>query len=236
MKISLTVNGLPVDAQYSDDEIQNVHLPLLQHIAKRHRENLQSRTVVFLSAPPGTGKSTLTTFLEYLSRQAPELPSIQTLPMDGFHHYNAWLDANHLRTFKGAPETFNVDKLAANLAQLREPIARWPQYDRQKHDPVEAAITVTASIAIVEGNWLLLDDEKWKALEVFCDLSVFITAPSSALRERLVQRKIAGGLSPDEAQAFYLRTDGPNVDRVLSQSRLADVVLQMTAAGEYRFA
>lgn len=236
MKISLTVNGLPVEAQYGEDEIQNVHLPLLQDIAKLHRRGGKRRTVVFLSAPPGTGKSTLTTFWEYLSQREPGLPDIQTLPMDGFHHYNDWLVANQLRPYKGAPETFDVAKLAKNLRLLGEETADWPQYDRQKHDPVEAAIAVTASIVIVEGNWLLLDDDRWKALGAFCDFSIFITAPASALRERLVQRKVAGGLSQEEAQAFYLRTDGPNVDRVLGHSRQADALLRMTEAGEYRFA
>ena len=236
MKISLMVNGLQVEAHYSDDEINNVHRPLLQQLAQRHALRPHSRMVVFLSAPPGTGKSTLTTFWEHLSRQDPHLPTFQTLPMDGFHHYNAWLDANKLRPFKGAPETFDVARLAQSLRDIRAGDADWPQYDRQKHDPVEAAIRVTADITIVEGNWLLLDDEAWKALEEFCDVSVFIRAPAAVLRKRLVQRKIAGGLSQDEALAFYQRTDGPNVDRVLAQSRPADLTLCMTAEGEYTFA
>ncbi len=106
MKIELTVNGLKVQAQYSDDEIENVHKPLLRMLvalqtvnpqrrtvlAALQTVNPQRRTVVFLCAPPGTGKSTLTTFWEYLAQQDPELPAIQTLPMDGFHHYNSWLD------------------------------------------------------------------------------------------------------------------------------------------------
>lgn len=236
MKIGLMVNGLAVDAYYQDDEIENVHKPFLQQLAKIHAANAQPRTLVFLSAPPGTGKSTLTTFWEFLSRQDPALPEIQTLPMDGFHHYNAWLDAHDLRARKGAPETFDVDKLAQNLRQVREGESHWPQYDRQKHDPVEDAITVKAPIVIVEGNWLLLDDERWKALAEYCDYSVFIRAPADALRDRLVNRKLAGGLSQADADAFYARTDGPNVERVLRQSRPADLLIEMNATGEYRFA
>lgn len=89
MKIKLTVNGLQVEAHYRDDEIENVHKPLLQQLAKIHATHPQRRTIVFLSAPPGTGKSTLTTFWEYLSRQDPPagdpdaadgwLPSLQHL-------------------------------------------------------------------------------------------------------------------------------------------------------------
>ncbi|QMI03976.1 nucleoside/nucleotide kinase family protein [Citrobacter sp. RHB25-C09] len=234
MKIGLTVNGLQVEAYYRDEEIENVHKPLLHRLAAFHHAHPERRTIVFLSAPPGTGKSTLTTFWEYLSRQDSNLPEIQTLPMDGFHHYNVWLEAHGLRAYKGAPETFDVDKLAQNLRQLREGQSRWPQYDRQKHDPVEDAIVVTAPMVIVEGNWLLRDDERWRTLAEFCDFSLFIRAPADALRTRLINRKLAGGLSLADAEAFYTRTDGPNVERVLTQSRPADLTLQMNAEGEYR--
>ena len=198
MKIGLTVNGLHVEAHYPDDEIENVHKPLLRQLAKRHFASASRRTIVFLSAPPGTGKSTLTAFWEYLSRQTEGLAPIQTLPMDGFHHYNVWLEAHNLRAYKGAPETFDVDRLAQHLRQIKEGDGTWPQYDRQTHDPVEDAIVVTA------------------------------------LRTRLVGRKLAGGLSQADADAFYARTDGPNVERVLRHSRPANVELMMSANGEYR--
>ncbi|SQI21103.1 putative fructose transport system kinase [Salmonella enterica subsp. arizonae] len=35
---------------------------------------------------------------------------------------------------------------------------------------------------------------------------------------------------------FYEHTDGPNVRRVLENSRSADLMLEMTANGEYRLA
>lgn len=79
MKIELTVNGLNVQAQYHDEEIERVHKPLLRMLAALQTVNPQRRTVVFLCAPPGTGKSTLTTFWAYLAQQDPELPAIQTL-------------------------------------------------------------------------------------------------------------------------------------------------------------
>ncbi|EFI1472674.1 nucleoside/nucleotide kinase family protein [Escherichia coli] len=193
------------------------------------------KRIAFVCAPPGTGKSTLTTFWEYLAQQDPELPAIQTLPMDGFHHYNSWLDAHQLRPFKGAPETFDVAKLTENLRQVVEGDCTWPQYDRQKHDPVEDALHVTAPLVIVEGNWLLLDDEKWLELASFCDFSIFIHAPAQILRERLISRKIAGGLTRQVAEAFYARTDGPNVERVLMNSRQANLIVEMTEEGRYHF-
>lgn len=88
------------------------------------------------------------------------------------------------------------------ICAVMEGDCTWPQYDRQKHDPVEDALHVTAPLVIVEGNWLLLDDEKWQELASFCDFSIFIHAPAQILRERLISRKIAGGLSRQEAEAF----------------------------------
>ncbi|AVE58343.1 nucleoside/nucleotide kinase family protein [Citrobacter sp. CK184] len=236
MKISLQINGLMTDAWYDDDEVENVHKPLLRHLATLNAKTPERRTVIFLSAPPGTGKSTLTTFWEYLSRNDPELPTIQTLPMDGFHHYNRWLDEHELRAAKGAPETFNVEKLASNLRQLHEQNATWPQYDRQLHDPVENAIQVTAPVVIIEGNWLLYNAPSWRELRQYCDYSLFIRAPADVLRGRLIARKQAGGLSEEQAQIFFDRTDGPNVCRVLENSLPASLTLEMTAKGEYRLA
>lgn len=235
MKIMLTINGLEVAAHFSEQDIETVHKPLLQKLARLHADAPRQRTVVFLSAPPGTGKSTLTTFWAWLAAQDAELPMLQTLPMDGFHHYNDWLDAKGLRPYKGAPETFDVAKLAENLRQIREGQGTWPQYDRQKHDPQEHALQVTAPLVVVEGNWLLRDEMAWRELREYCDFSIFITAPAAALRQRLVTRKQAGGLSEQEAEAFYQRTDGPNVERVLAESVPADLTLTMTDSGDYRF-
>lgn len=235
MKIMLTINGIDVAAHFSEQDIETVHKPLLQRLARLHAAAPHQRTIVFLSAPPGTGKSTLTAFWAWLAAQDAELPALQTLPMDGFHHYNDWLDAEGLRPYKGAPETFDVAKLAGNLQQIREGQGTWPQYDRQKHDPQEHALQVTAPLVVVEGNWLLRDDADWCKLREYCDFSIFITAPAAALSQRLIARKQAGGLSKQDAIAFYRRTDGPNVDRVLSESVPADVTLAMTEEGDYRF-
>ncbi|MFP2470544.1 nucleoside/nucleotide kinase family protein [Pseudescherichia vulneris] len=235
MKIMLTINGLDVAAHFSEQDVATVHKPLLQRLAALHAAAPHQRTIVFLSAPPGTGKSTLTTFWSWLAAQDPHLPALQTLPMDGFHHYNDWLDAQGLRPYKGAPETFDVPKLAQNLRQIRAGQGTWPQYDRQKHDPQEDALQVTAPLVVVEGNWLLLNDPAWRELREYCDFSIFITAPAAALRQCLVARKQAGGLSEQEAEAFYQRTDGPNAERVLTSSVAADLTLTMTENGDYRF-
>ncbi len=164
MIITLPVNGFDVTAHYSDEEVETVHKPLLTYLAQLHQHTSRFRTIIFLSAPPGTGKSTLGAFWMWLAARMPELPPIQMLPMDGFHHYNGWLEQHHLRAKKGAPETFDVDKLALNLQRIRHQAGDWPQYSRQSHEPIESAIDVTAPLVIVEGNWLLLNEPRWASL------------------------------------------------------------------------
>ena len=53
VKIGLTVNGLHVEAHYPDDEIENVHKPLLRQLAKRHFASASRRTIVFSARRPG---------------------------------------------------------------------------------------------------------------------------------------------------------------------------------------
>lgn len=55
MKIELTVNGLKIQAQYQNEEIENVHKPLLHMLAALQTVNPQRRTVVFLLRSAGDG-------------------------------------------------------------------------------------------------------------------------------------------------------------------------------------
>ena len=232
MKIQLSINGLTTEAYFNDEEIETVHKPLLKRLAEL-QQKLQRRTVVFLSAPPGTGKSTLTAFWEWLAANDVNLPDLQSLPMDGFHYYNHQLDEAGTRKDKGAPHTFNVTKLLSNLSELQEDDATWPQYDRNLHDPVENDIQVVAPLVIIEGNWLLLNQPEWLALEKYCDYAIFISAKPELLEKRLVGRKIQGGLSEAQALDFYQSTDKKNVLTVLQGSRPADLHLEMAPDGGY---
>src|SRR5688572_698654 len=103
MNVTLTINGMTTQAFFPDSDIEQLHLPLLRRFSRQQRL-LNQPLIVFLVAPPGTGKSTLSAFWQKLSNETPDLVPLQTLPMDGFHQRNAWLDAHNLRHRKGAPE------------------------------------------------------------------------------------------------------------------------------------
>ena len=109
--------------------------------------------------------------------------------------------------------------------------ANWPFYDRRLHDVVPDAVAVTAPILLVEGNYLLLDDPAWRGMEH--NYSVFIRAEEESLRERLIERKVRGGLDRAAAEAFYEECDGPNVRLCLSHSLPADMTLRMLGDGRF---
>lgn len=233
MRRELLVNGLPVTAEFADEDVAGALVPLLRRIAAAGGV---ARTIVLLAAPPGAGKSTLAALLDELSREVEGAVPVCPVGMDGFHFCNAYLDAHGLRQVKGAPETFDVRALAEKIAETRrsEGAVRWPAYSRVTHDVVPDALEVTGEVVLVEGNYLLLDEPIWRDLRNLADLTVFVRADEKLLRERLVARKVAGGLSHAEAEAFFAASDGPNVRRVLVGSLPADVTLELTADGRLR--
>ena len=68
MNYSVNINGIDVNATYSDDNVEKIFIPLLQKLADLQKQK-GGRIVVFLAAPPGAGKSTLASFLEVLSHR-----------------------------------------------------------------------------------------------------------------------------------------------------------------------
>lgn len=237
----MTVNGLPQHIRYNIDTVEHLFLPLLRRLTQMQRR-AGRRVIAFLAAPPATGKSTLLQFLERLVREHADLTQMQALGMDGFHYPNRYLETHTilrdgveipLKSIKGAPETFDVPALAAKLRAAKNGRTLFPVYDRRIHDVVPDALTVDAPILLIEGNWLLLDEEPWRALRALADDTVRIDADSALLRDRLIARKVQGGLSEAEATAFYEASDARNVERFAAHAGAADEIWRMTADGDF---
>ena len=231
------VNGLEITAEFSSEDRENVFLPLLRRLTALQKEKGR-RIAVFLAAPPAAGKSTLCCYLEKLSKELPGLTPVQCVGIDGFHHYQSYLDSHSierdgqripLARIKGAPESYDVEKLAALLEKLNLPGQKWPLYDRRIHNPVEAAVEITAEILIVEGNWLLLDETPWNNLA--CDYSIFLRMGGRSQLERIVQRKMMGGFSEEHAREIVEKNDWPNILRCMECSRKADLNLEPDGNG-----
>ena len=88
---------------------------LVEHL--RRTQGL-ARRLVAIAGPPGAGKSTVAeTLCANMNQREATLARI--LAMDGFHFDDRVLEARGLRARKGAPDTFDVDGLAAMLGRLR---------------------------------------------------------------------------------------------------------------------
>ena len=242
MKYSVNINGIDVDANYSEKSINEIFYPLLKRLTTLQKEK-NRRILVFLAAPPGAGKSTLASFLQKLSEEDEELTDIQAIGMDGFHRRQEYLTSHTtlrdgkeilMVDIKGAPVTFDLELLNERIKKLinTETIG-WPSYDRHLHNPVEDAITVSRDIVLIEGNYLLLNEDGWRELKEISDYTIFIGADEELLRNRLIDRKIKSGNTRNKAEHFVDYSDMSNVRLCLNKSMEADLMLQVTEDGEY---
>lgn len=237
----MVINGLPQRVKYNEDTVNSLFIPLLQKLTDIQQCE-QRRIMAFLAAPPATGKSTLLQFLEQLSHEQAGTQAVQALGMDGFHYPNAYLESHTierdgknitLRSIKGAPETFDVAGLKAKIQEAKQGKSLWPIYDRKLHNPIPDALVVNSNILLVEGNWLLLNEPQWRDLHELADYTLSIKATPELLKDRLIQRKIQGGLSEKDAVNFYETSDRLNVERILNNQVPADEQWQMFADGGF---
>ena len=237
---AVNINGIHVDAVFCDRTIQEIFIPLLEILSDMHSKK-QKRILVMVAAPPGAGKSTLVSFLEFLSGEIIPNKKVQAVGMDGFHRRQDFL-LSHLTVvnghtvpmvkIKGAPVTFDLELLSDKIREVTEGgVCKWPRYDRLLHNPVDDAVTIDADIVLLEGNYLLLDMEGWKELRAFADYTISVSADEELLRDRLVTRRMATGVTKEKSEEFVDFSDMVNVKLCLEKTMKADLELVLSNDG-----
>jgi pantothenate kinase len=184
------------------------------------------RVIAALAGAPGSGKSTVAERL-CAALNAGQAGLAAVLPMDGYHYDDLHLVPAGLRPRKGAPETFDVGGLYHTVTRLRardEDFVAVPVFDRDIEIARAGARMIAADvpIIIVEGNYLLLEQEPWSRLRPLFDVAVLVDVPEPVLRERLTARWQHYDLTPEEIAWKLDGNDLPNGRFVMDQSRGAD--------------
>ena len=188
--------------------------------------NAGGRRILGIAGPPGGGKSTVArAVVAELGDQA------RLVPMDGFHLAQAELVRLGRRDRMGAPDTFDAAGYAALLTRLKsdEPVVYAPEFRREIEEPIAGAIAVpnVTPLVVTEGNYLLLDDERWGPIRHLLDETWYVETDEELRVQRLIQRHIQFGKTPEYARAWVLRSDEHNAQVTAETAGRADVLVRL---------
>ncbi|KAH7360366.1 P-loop containing nucleoside triphosphate hydrolase protein [Rhexocercosporidium sp. MPI-PUGE-AT-0058] len=191
-------------------------------ISKLESSTNQNRVIVALAGPPGSGKSTIAKNIVGRLNGTSASPFAAITPVDGFHLPRSTLDqmSNHDEAYarRGASWTFD----AAGVAQLVQTLSASrfrslekletilvPSFDHAAKDPVESGIVIGPEMQFVllEGNYLLLDEEPWNDIRDLVDETWFVDVVPDLARNRIARRHLKVGIE-QTMDAAYRRAEG----------------------------
>lgn len=195
--------------------------------------------MVALVGIPGSGKSTSANVLAGLLG-----PTCFAAPMDGFHIPMADLrarpDAADAIYRRGAADTFDPAGLKVYVQRVRggdedaPELVQWPGFDHAVGDPVEGELTFDRRqhrIVLVEGLYLLHDQDGWDGVAELFDHTIFLAANVERCVAQVKERnKCIPGYTPEEIEVRTELVDRKNAEVVQRSARHADRQVNSTYA------
>ncbi|KAE8440714.1 hypothetical protein EG329_006783 [Mollisiaceae sp. DMI_Dod_QoI] len=182
-------------------------------------EKGQNRVVVILAGPPGSGKTTIAGNVAQRLNASSTTPLAAVVPMDGFHLPRSSLDEmpNKAEAYarRGACWTFDPDgilglvtKLSDSRFQTLDTIVA-PSFDHAVKDPVANGIVIAkeTQFVMLEGNYLLLNEDPWNKIKDMVDESWFVDVDPILAKVRIAKRHIKSGIE-DNWEAAIKRAEG----------------------------
>ncbi|OOF99372.1 hypothetical protein ASPCADRAFT_137767 [Aspergillus carbonarius ITEM 5010] len=199
------------------------YIRIANAIQQKAQSHDKKRLLVAIAGIPGSGKTTTASAVaQHLKIESPNQTAL--VSMDGFHLSRATLDSlpNREEAYirRGAPWTFDAARFVAFVQQLRQwadstpltsegsssdpAVIYAPSFDHKAKDPVENGIAITsdASIIILEGNYLLLNEENWRDVSQLVDYRIFVDADVQEARERVARRHVIAGIEKTLEDGF----------------------------------
>jgi hypothetical protein len=236
----LRVNEIEEVVALTPDELLTGYLPFVNVLMQLHLEPAR-RTLVALAGIPGSGKSVFLAVIQQLWT-ALGLPRIlRCVSMDGYHYPNHYLQTHPnpdapgetLIARKGSIHSFDAASLARDLRAIRDgqTETKLPAYDRRVHDPRPDAVTIqsTDRIVCVEGNYLLVNQVPWDAVDANFAVRAFLDMPLDTAKTSLIERLERGGEKPEAARHRFETNDRFNTDLVIQYRPRADLIIKKDA-------
>jgi pantothenate kinase len=194
----------------------------------------KDRFMIAIAGCPGAGKSTISHYLHA------RLTDSKIVQMDGFHLANDILKNHHLLSRKGSPDSFDVEGFSALLSRIKHKTTRThnhkdaiyaPLFNRELDASIGCAIEIKDSdkFILVEGNYLLLEQDVWRDLQPLFDLTLFLQVDESTLISRLTQRWLDLGLEPKTALDKVNLNDALNIELVKDNLIEPDVFVTLSS-------
>lgn len=193
---------------------------------KNLSESSDQRIIIGVVGKPGSGKSTLTSYLlDNLLKEKAVL-----VPMDGYHLSNKLLAEYKKADRKGAYDTFDSKGYSELLKRIKfdnESDIYFPIFHREIEESIvaEGVVPKECKLILTEGNYLLLDKHGWENVKSYLTQSWYIQIEDDLRWSRLMDRSIKYGRSPEIAYKWTHGSDEINAQVVETTQKFADVLL-----------